>query len=101
MFDPISGLQGIQSTGDLRILSAQSKPKAEEEFLALFYKELLKQVFTPPKFGLENEDNSSFSNTFTSDLLVEKMALELARKQAFSAGQLFPDIVQERTKLND
>lgn len=93
MFDTVSGvgnvsrLQGMQEMQAL--LGAQGKQKVKEEFLAIFYKELLKQAFKPPKLSIENEDNS-LTRTFGSDMLVERLALELARSEAFSAENLFP-----------
>jgi Rod binding domain-containing protein len=72
----------MQAYGAMR--TAEDASKAKEEFLTIFYKELLKQAFKTPKFGMGEEENDSFSNVFTSDLLVEKMALELARSKAFS-----------------
>ncbi|PIS29993.1 hypothetical protein COT42_03875 [Candidatus Saganbacteria bacterium CG08_land_8_20_14_0_20_45_16] len=73
-----------------RELSKQAdKEKAKEEFLALFYKELLKQVFKPQDFGFGEEKNSTTA-VFSSDLLVGQLALELARSRALSAAQVLP-----------
>ena len=66
--------------------------KVKDEFLALFYKELLKQAFKPPQPGLGQETNrSSLLGTFSSDLMLEKLALELAQSKSFRAEQLFPN----------
>ena len=85
----IQGIENLQNLEQMKALvelqrSSQIDPrvasKVKEEFMALFYKEILKQAFKPPTSGF---------NTFTSDLLVEKLALELARSKSFSAEQLF------------
>lgn len=65
------GLQGLKGLGN--------KEKTEEEFLVIFYKELLKQVFKP----FENEEGE-YTKTFSSDLLVEQLALEFAKNRSFS-----------------
>ena len=93
----MQSLQGLQDMQDIQTLmtyrslgasSETERNKVKEEFLAIFYKELLKQAFKPPKLGLEGDDNS-LTRTFGSDLLVERLALELARSGAFSAETLF------------
>lgn len=93
MLEGIQGYQGMlgaQSTPSMRALvGAAGSQKVKEEFLAIFYKELLKQAFKPPKLGIGDEENS-LSTTFGSDLLVERIALELARSGAFSTDDLFP-----------
>ncbi len=83
----MQGAQGINSLPSPYQMSA-SAAKTKEEFLAIFYKELLKQVFKPPKFGFGEEENNSLTGVFGSDLLVERLALELAQSGAFSAQDL-------------
>ena len=51
-------------------------------------KEIRKQTFKP-SFGL-TESNNSYSNTFVQDILVETMALELARNKSFAMENIFP-----------
>ena len=92
MLEGIQGYQGMfgaQSTPSMQALAGAGSQKVKEEFLAIFYKALLKQAFKPPKLGMGDEENS-LSTTFGSDLLVERLALELARSGAFSADNLFP-----------
>jgi Rod binding domain-containing protein len=83
------GIQGVNSNLDAlqnarQAATVQEKEKVKEQFLAVFYKELLKKVYKAPNLSLggeeENNSNSTLS-TFTSDLLVEKMAMELAKNQ--------------------
>ncbi|MFC1511528.1 hypothetical protein ACFL5U_04020 [Candidatus Margulisiibacteriota bacterium] len=73
------GIQGVGAGGQ----------KVQDEFLAIFYKELLKQAFKPPNLWLEEKDNSQMRN-FASDMMVEKLSLELAQSQAFSGSNVFP-----------
>ena len=95
----IQGIENLQNLEQMKALvelqrSNQIDPrvasKVKEEFMALFYKEILKQAFKPPTAGLgeEGEENGMLG-AFSSDLLVEKLALELARSKSFSAEQLF------------
>jgi len=93
------GIQGMEDTRDLQALmtyrslgaaSEAERSRVKEEFLAVFYKELLKQAFKPPRLGVDNEENNSMTTTFGSDLLVERLALELAQSGAFSAENIFP-----------
>jgi hypothetical protein len=87
------GLQDLQALMAYRGLGAASeaeRSRVKEEFLAVFYKELLKQAFKPPRLGVSDEENNSMTTTFGSDLLVERLALELAQSGAFSAENLFP-----------
>lgn len=97
MFENITGIQSSQGLQGLQPYSSEMpvvdpKGKTKEEFLALFYKEILKQVFKPPELGgFGDEQSPSFNQVFGSDLLVEKLALELARSGSFSAGDIFPE----------
>ncbi|MBN2058463.1 MAG: hypothetical protein JW782_06690 [Candidatus Saganbacteria bacterium] len=59
--------------------------------MAIFYKELLKQSIKAPSFGVE-EGGNTFTKTFTNDLMVEQLALELAKSKSLSAGILPADI---------
>jgi hypothetical protein len=73
-----------------------SRQQVKQEFMAIFYKELLKQSFKPPKFGLE--DNKSFMGTFGSDILLDKMAMQLAADKAFSADKILPKDIERLAK---
>lgn len=79
------GLPGLQGVRD--------KGKIPEEFLTIFYRELLKQSFNP----FENEEGT-FTKTFSSGLLVEQLALELAKNKSFSLGNLFPNVQTEKVR---
>lgn len=85
------GIQGVSASSDPAALqearqatTAQEREKVKEEFLAIFYKELLKKVFKAPNLSIEKkEDNniSSMLSNFNADLMVEKMAMDLAKQQ--------------------
>lgn len=85
----LQGIQGYQALSQIQMVPGIERQKVKEEFLAIFYKEILKQSFKPPKLGVESE-NDSLTGTFGSDMLVERLALELARSGAFSPENLFP-----------
>ena len=93
MIQGINGFQNIQGLQGGQGYSVEQRQKVKEEFMAIFYKELLKQSFKPGSFGVE-KDSSTFFNSFGKDMLVEKLALELARKKAFSVDALFPSAVE-------
>lgn len=82
-------MQAVLASPQMSAATIEDRQKVKEEFLAVFYKELLKQAFKPPKLGMDEDDNS-LTNAFGSDLMVERMALELAQSGAFSARDLFP-----------
>ena len=58
--------------------------KVSNEFLTIFYKELLKQVFKTPDLSLGNSaDKESRFSTFNSELMVDQLAEQLAKNAAF------------------
>lgn len=91
----LASMQALQQLGRLPM-----DQKVKDEFMAIFYKELLKQAFKAPQIGITDgeENNQSFASLFTSDLLVEKLALELARNKSFSIDGLFPGVIEEKEK---
>lgn len=111
MLEGIYGIQGIQDTQSIvnmqvlrQLGQAQASQKVKDEFMAIFYKELLKQAFKPPNVGFSGEgenSSNSIAAVFSSDLLVEKMALELAQSRAFSVDDIFPGVIEEKEKLDD
>ena len=64
-----------------------------------FYKELLKKAIKMPTFGSADQ-KESLSAAYTSDILINKMALELAQSKSFSADNFFPDspVIPKGTK---
>jgi hypothetical protein len=66
--------------------------KAQAEFMTIFYKEILKQVFTTPKVGLEEEE-SGFNTTISamnSDLMAEKLAEHMVQNALASNQWALP-----------
>ncbi|MCU0641385.1 MAG: hypothetical protein MUC35_04790 [Candidatus Margulisbacteria bacterium] len=62
--------------------TATRRQQAEVEFMTIFYKEMLKQVFKTPRLSGEDEEESGFSSALTamnSDLLAEKMAEQMVK----------------------
>jgi Rod binding domain-containing protein len=97
MIEGIDGLQATPGYGKITQSINQNPQKVKEEFLAIFYKEILKQAFSGPDLSLNGEEDSSANKIFTKDLLVEKLAQELAQRGAFSANDLFPAAAVEGT----
>lgn len=89
MAEAISGIAGNYYDGIPVIQPATAREKVQQEFMAIYYKEILKQAFKTSDFSLDKE-NASFFQTFGKDLLVEQMAMELARSKAYSAQNIFP-----------
>jgi hypothetical protein len=65
-----------------------SSTEAKEEFLTIFYKELLRQVFKAPDLSIGGEEENRVMNFFGSDLMVEQLARQLARKGSFDVRWL-------------
>jgi len=84
------GIPGYQSG-----YSIEQRQKVQQEFMAIFYKELLKQAFKPPNLTGTNNPNS-IGNTFSTDMFVEQMAKELAQSKSFSANELFPGAIERK-----
>ena len=96
----VNGISGYQGTQELFLRASQAtssveRQKIKEEFLSIFYKEILKQSFKTPNFG-GSENSNSVMGMFGSDILVEKLALELAQSKSFSIDSLFPNAVTGR-----
>ena len=100
MVDGIENIQSRRIVDGYQVMPASDfnrRQQVQQEFMAIFYKELLKQSFKTPTFGLE-ESNSSFMSTFGSDMLVDKLAMELAQSQNFKAANVFPSALERSTK---
>jgi len=79
MLDAVNNASNLQARQNLQEINPA---QAKEEFLALFYKELLKQSFKGPTLNLTDEDKPSLSKMFSSEIMVEKIANELAKRDA-------------------
>jgi hypothetical protein len=90
MIESLSPLAGLSRsyTQAAPALPPGTAARVKDEFLTIFYKELLKQSFKAPALGVpgEEEEQNDFMSTFRSDILIEQMAQELVK-----SGQLRPD----------
>lgn len=62
----------------------QVRQKVQEGFLAIFYKELLKQAFKPSRLGLTTENENSLTAIYGSDIMLDKLSEELVQNKALS-----------------
>jgi hypothetical protein len=80
-----------------RPAAATAADKVQEEFLAIFYKELLKNAFQAPNLSpgdeTEKDGANSTVSTFTSEMMVEQLAREMIK-----SGQLRPDFMRSVEK---
>ncbi len=81
MLDGISNAAKAQAMQQFNAADNITDEQAKEEFLTLFYKEMLKQSFKAPRLSMADENNTSFSSMFSSEIMVNKIAGELARRQ--------------------
>lgn len=88
MIGPVQGFSGYP---DIRVSGYQGKEKVKQEFLAIFYKELLKQVFKAPDLNPGEEDKGNdLVSSFSSDLMVEQLAEQMAKKASIGPQWLTP-----------
>ena len=75
--------------------SLDAANQAKTQFMVIFYKEMLKQVFKTPdlSIGGESEENKSVLTTFNSDVMAEQMAQQLASNAQLSRTYL--DLIRE------
>jgi Rod binding domain-containing protein len=86
--EQINTLNGYQAQPG-QVSRAAANAGVQAEFMTIFYKEMLKQVFAAPRIG-EDDEPSGFNTTITalnSDLMAEKMAEHLV-KNALAGNQL-------------
>lgn len=94
----IGSLAQYRALGGAVPLAPTRNEKVQTEFLTLFYKEMLKQVFTTPAFG--GAEESGFANPaalVNADLMAEKMAEHLV-KSAQASGQWLPAAGESEAK---
>ena len=81
MINPINNVEQNQPlVAAVAAQSAQRSEKTQEEFLVIFYKEILKQSMKNPSLSVSEEDENPFGS-LTSDVMIDKLATEIARKQ--------------------
>ncbi|MFH1541848.1 MAG: hypothetical protein ABIE84_02015 [bacterium] len=83
----VARINNFQPEPYIRSTEYERNTQTEQEFLAIFYKELLKQTFKTPDFGIGEEGNTPAKN-LASEILIDKLSLELARKGSFTPDQI-------------
>jgi hypothetical protein len=68
--NPMAGIGSIAAQKPLK------RENVDIEFAKIFYKEVLRQVFTLPENGGENV----FASSVNQDIFIDKLAEEMARK---------------------
>jgi len=78
-------------------ISPDKAAAVQEEFLAIFYKELLKQAFSAPKLsmlGEDDEQNNTFTSAYSSDMLIEELAKVMVKNNSLQAD-LFDTAIKQ------
>ncbi|MFA6169543.1 MAG: hypothetical protein WCW67_02300 [Candidatus Margulisiibacteriota bacterium] len=81
----IEGISPVAASGSedlFQVPAAVSRDEqVKEEFMTMFYKEMLKQTFKAPKLGPVDDENAGQSaySTLTADLMVEQLARQMAQ----------------------
>ena len=90
--DPISALAGTNNLAKhLPAAQAARSSKVSEEFLTIFYKEMLKEAIKSPDLsfnGDKDQNNNSFFASFNHDVMIEQFAKQLAKDQLSAPGWL-------------
>ena len=91
--DGMDALVPISSGNDFGRLIAAARAQGNnsqvgQEFLTLFYKEMLKQTIQAPALTFDPDKNEAetFFSAFNSDIMVEQFARQLAANQAAQPG---------------
>ncbi len=106
--DEISQLSALTTYNRLSQLersagTAALNSPAGEEFLMVFYKEMLKQAIKPPAmtYDPDNQEEQTLFSALNTDIMVEQFAKQLVKNQLarpawVPAGQ--PDSLEEGTR---
>ncbi|MFH1386943.1 MAG: hypothetical protein ABIH50_04690 [bacterium] len=84
--NPNFGAANVVPTGNTR-----SAAQAKEEFIAVFYEQLLKQVFKAPSLSMQDDEEnqgSTFTAAFTSELMARTLAEQMAKNSMMNAQWL-------------
>jgi len=74
---------------NLAKVGSSAEVAAKQEFYAIFYKEMLKQVFKAPDLSLgDEEDSPSPFKQITNDAFVDKLAQQMAQKAALQSSMV-------------
>ena len=94
---PLSALAGDPRLSQAASAAGANSP-AGEEFLTLFYKEMLKEAIKAPSFSYDPDDQSeteTFFSAYNTDLMVEQFAKQLAKNQVARPGWLPANQVEQ------
>ncbi|MFA6431470.1 MAG: hypothetical protein WCV91_03705 [Candidatus Margulisiibacteriota bacterium] len=81
MLNTISSINN--SGGNITSKEATREEKVKQDFMALFYKEILKQIVKTPNLSMDEDEDSGISNpvaTYYNDLMVEQIAKDWVQK---------------------
>jgi hypothetical protein len=87
---PLSALAGDPRLSQV-VSAAGANSQAGEEFLTIFYKEMLKSAIKAPSFSYDPDNKSeaeTFFSAYNTDLMVEQFAKQLAKNQIARPGWL-------------
>ncbi|MDD5593674.1 MAG: hypothetical protein PHG97_02890 [Candidatus Margulisbacteria bacterium] len=90
--DPVSAVSSLNNFQQIARAAAANgaSAKVSEEFLTIFYKEMLKQAVKSPalSYDPEKKDENSFFSAFNTDIMIEQFAKQLAKDQIARPGWL-------------
>lgn len=91
MVEPINPL--VRSTSSYAELLPAARTsagaQAQSEFMAVFYKEMLKQVFQAPNLSpLEADEQTGYASNINREMLIDQLAEHMAKKAI--ASQAWP-----------
>ncbi len=98
MVDAVNNVNNLQSLMAINGVNADiiravqsGKQTSQDEFLAMFYKEILKQSIKPSTLGFSDDSTNAAIGMYGADVLLEKLAIQLADDQ--SASSIFDQSV--------
>ena len=98
----VSNLQALMAINGVNtdiVRAVQSgQQTSKDQFLAMFYKEILKQTIKPTTLGFSDEPSNAALSTYGTDVLLERLAIQLADDQG--ADSIFnqsvaPNIIEQ------
>ena len=74
-------INSVLPKGNTNVMRYASRSDlVKKEFAAIFYKELLKQAFESQSASFSEDKNNLMTNAINQDILIDKLAEELALK---------------------
>ena len=81
MLNTISNINNLAENAASK--EATREEKAKQDFMAVFYKEILKQIVKTPNLSLDEEEEGALSSpvsAYYNDLMVEQIAKDWVQK---------------------